>query len=79
MLIGGQWLTTKDFKERRNVQFAYGELSLPLAGRDQNLPLIERLTLSAALRYEHWNGIASVTTPKLGAVYEPVRDTVTGG
>lgn len=73
-LVGGQWVTTRDLKERRKVQFAYGELSLPLIGPDQQLPLVDRLTLSGALRYEHWNGIGTVTTPKFGAVYQPTRD-----
>jgi outer membrane receptor protein involved in Fe transport len=68
---GGQSITTTDFTERRNVRFAYGELSLPFVGPDLGVPLVDRLTLSAALRYEHWNAIASVTTPKLGLVYEP--------
>ncbi len=73
-LTSGQSLTTKDFTERRNVQYAYGELSLPLVRPELNLPLIQRLTLSGALRYEHWNGIAAVTTPKLGMIYQPTRD-----
>jgi iron complex outermembrane receptor protein len=68
---GGQSVTTEDFTERRNVRFAYGELSLPLVGPNLGLPLVESLTLSAAVRYEHWNGIAAVTTPKLGLVYRP--------
>ena len=74
LLSSGQWITTKNFKESRSVQFAYGELSLPLIGPELNFPLINRLTLSGALRYEHWNRIASVTTPKLGLIYEPVAD-----
>lgn len=73
-LTGGQSVTTKDFTERRSVQFAYGELSLPLVRPDLDVPLIDRLTLSGALRYEHWNGIAGVTTPKLGLVYQPAPD-----
>jgi iron complex outermembrane recepter protein len=74
LLAGGQRLTTKDFTERRSVQFAYGELSLPLVRPELGLPLIDRLTLSAALRYEHWNRIAAVTTPKIGAIYQPIPD-----
>jgi outer membrane receptor protein involved in Fe transport len=70
----GQHRTTKNFTERRSVQFAYGELSLPIVGPDLGLPLIERLTLSGALRHEHWNQIASITTPKLGLIYQPVSD-----
>lgn len=71
---GGQSTTTANFTERRNVQFAYGELSLPLVRPELGVPLIDRLTLSAALRYEHWNRIAAVTTPKVGLIYQPVRD-----
>lgn len=73
-LIGAQHFTTKDFTQTRNVQFVYGELSLPLVRPDLDLPLVNRLTLSAALRYEHWNRIASETTPKLGLIYLPNSD-----
>ena len=61
----------RDFTERRHVEFAYGELSLPLAGRETGIPLVEQLILSGALRYERWNGIDAVATPKLGVVYKP--------
>jgi iron complex outermembrane receptor protein len=74
VLSGGQSRTTDNFTERRNVQFAYGELSLPLVRPDLSVPLIDRLTFSTALRYEHWNGIAAVTTPKVGVVYQPFAD-----
>lgn len=68
------FLFSNQWTERRKTQFVYGEISLPLVGPDQRLPLVDRLTLSGALRYEHWNRIASVTTPKLGAIYQPVPD-----
>jgi iron complex outermembrane recepter protein len=74
VISGGQSTTTDDFTEKRYVQFAYGELSLPFVRPDLAVPLLDRLTVSAALRFEHWNRIASVTTPKLGLVYQPVRD-----
>jgi iron complex outermembrane recepter protein len=74
VLSGGQSRTTDNFTQRRKVQFAYGELSLPLVRPDLSVPLIDRLTFSAALRYEHWNGIAAVTTPKVGVVYQPFAD-----
>jgi outer membrane receptor protein involved in Fe transport len=73
-VTGSPAVTVHNFTESRNVQFAYGELSLPLAGPDLHLPLIHRLTVTAALRHEHWNGIASVTTPKIGLIYEPGPD-----
>src|SRR5581483_11621377 len=31
-------------------------------------------TLSAAVRYEHWNNIAAVSTPKVGLIYQPTAD-----
>jgi iron complex outermembrane receptor protein len=71
ILTGGQFLTTREFTERRKVQFAYGELSLPLVRPELDLPLVDRLTLSAALRHERWSGIDSVTTPKVSVVYQP--------
>ncbi len=64
----------RDFTETRGVLFAYGEISLPLIGPDTGVPLVERLSLSGAARYERYDGIAGVTTPKLGLVYQPVRD-----
>ncbi len=72
--IGGGLVPYQIFTERRSVQFAYGELSLPLIGPQQALPLIDRLTLTAALRYERWKGIDKDTTPKLGIIYEPSSD-----
>jgi outer membrane receptor protein involved in Fe transport len=72
--IGGGLVPYQVFTERRTVQFAYGELSLPLVGPEQALPLLNRLTLTAALRYERWKGIDKDTTPKLGLIYEPSND-----
>lgn len=75
-VTSGQSLTVHNFTENRNVQFGYGELSLPLISPDVALPFVNRLTLSGALRYEHWNEIASVTTPRIGLIYEPDRDVI---
>jgi iron complex outermembrane recepter protein len=74
VISGGQSATTDHFTEKRSVQFAYGELSLPLIRPGLGIPLIDRLTLSAALRYEHWNRIAAIKTPKFGLVYQPTPD-----
>jgi outer membrane receptor protein involved in Fe transport len=67
-------VTARDFTESRRVQFAYGELSIPLVAPRQRVPLVERLTLSGALRYERWKGIDTVATPKIGLVYQPHPD-----
>lgn len=54
--------------------YAYGELSLPVVASVQEIPGIDRLNLSAAVRYERYPGIGSVSTPKLGLIYAPVPD-----
>lgn len=65
---------SRSFTEERDSQFAYGELSVPLVGAQNPLPLIARLQFSAAVRYERYEGIDEVATPKLGLVYQPHRD-----
>lgn len=72
--VGSTVRVTRDASERRESLFAYGEVSLPLVGPRNRLPLVEALRLSAALRYEHYAGIDEVATPKLGFVYAPRRD-----
>jgi outer membrane receptor protein involved in Fe transport len=63
---------SRDGTERRSSLFAYGELSVPIVGPENRRPLLEALQISAALRYERYNHIGDVTTPKLGLVYSPV-------
>jgi outer membrane receptor protein involved in Fe transport len=55
----------------QDILYAYGELSLPLTSPELGLPLIRRLDLSGALRYERYRRIAAVVTPKLGVIYSP--------
>lgn len=76
---GGPWSTVENFTERRKTQFAYGEVSLPLASPDLQIPMLTRLTLTGAIRYEHWDQIASVTTPKFGVIYQPHPDVTLRG
>jgi outer membrane receptor protein involved in Fe transport len=54
--------------------YAYGELSLPVVSPEQGIDWINRLNLSAALRFEHYPGVDDVVTPKLGAIFAPVED-----
>lgn len=54
--------------------FAYGELSLPLVSPGQHIALVDRLNVSAALRYERYPGVDAVATPKFGLIYAPSPD-----
>lgn len=60
--------------EAQDSYYAFGELSLPLIGPEQESVLGEALTVSLAARHEHYPGIGSVTTPKVGTVYSPSSD-----
>jgi outer membrane receptor protein involved in Fe transport len=55
----------------QSTDFAYGEVSAPLVSPDQAIPLVHRLSLSGAVRWERYPGIASVTTPRFSVIYAP--------
>lgn len=71
---GGGARSTRDITERRNVLSAYGELSVPLVGDGNRLALLHSLRLTGAVRYERYEGIDEILTPKLGLIYQPVPD-----
>ena len=60
------------FDAGRHSYFAYGEVYLPFVSPQMGLRGIDRLSLSAALRYESYPGMAQLATPRLGLVYAPV-------
>jgi iron complex outermembrane recepter protein len=63
----------------QDSRYIYGELSVPIVSPAQNLALVDRLSLSAALRYEDYPDAGSVVTPKLGLVYAPSPDVALRG
>lgn len=68
--VGADTNVTKD----QGSYYAYGELNLPLVAPGQALRLVDRLSLSGALRYERYPGVDEVITPKLGMIYAPTAD-----
>jgi outer membrane receptor protein involved in Fe transport len=63
-----------DTKNNRASTYGYGELFLPLVEPTLGIAGVERLEVAAAVRYESYNGIGSVATPKIGLIYSPVSD-----
>jgi iron complex outermembrane recepter protein len=55
---------------------AYGELSIPVIS---NMPGVEQLEASAALRYVNYSTFGGNTSYKLGARYSPIRDVTLRG
>ena len=58
----------------RDVASAFGELNVPLVGKANAMPGIERLELSLAGRVEHYDDVGSTANPKIGLVWKPVQD-----
>lgn len=68
---GGVSTVTRRFNSERPVWFGYGEISLPLVGEGNRMPLVERLQIDAAARFEDYPGNAHLLTPKVGIEYRP--------
>jgi outer membrane receptor protein involved in Fe transport len=56
----------------RDVRSAFGELALPIFSNLNRRPGFERLLLSAAARYDHYEGTGSTFDPKLGLLWTPL-------
>lgn len=61
-------------QHNQDSTYAFGELAVPIIGPSQNIPFVERLSASAAVRYERYPGVANVATPKFGLIYAPSDD-----
>lgn len=56
----------------RSIEAVFLELRAPLLGADQQVPLVERLELSAAVRTERYGDFGQTTNPKLGLIWSPI-------
>jgi iron complex outermembrane receptor protein len=58
----------------RHSTAAFGELTVPIFGRDNGGMGYRRLQLSFAGRYEHYSDFGAAATPKLGITWSPVEE-----
>lgn len=65
---------SQNIRASQDAYFAYGEVSLPIVGADQQISGIRTLDLTGALRYEDYPGVDKVLTPKLGLIFAPLAD-----
>ena len=56
----------------RDVRSLYGELQIPLFSSLNGRPGLERLTLTGALRYEHYDDLGGSWDPRVGLLWSPV-------
>lgn len=79
LAAGGGWrsnhlnalIAGRAFAPTRENRYAYGELFVPLASPEQELPFAHRASLTAAMRIENYSDSGSIVVPKLGFVYAP--------
>ena len=66
----GPATTTAYSNVSRNIGAAFAELYVPLVGPEMNLPLVQRLDLSLAGRYEDYSDVGTTKNPKIGLTWE---------
>lgn len=67
------------FDVTRRSRYAYGELYFPFVSSDLNVRGIDRLSVSAAIRYEDYPGLDRLATPRLGLIYAPISELTLRG
>lgn len=58
-----------DISADQDTYFAYAEGILPLVDPSLEIPLVRRLQINGAMRFENYPGIDQVLTPKVGLIY----------
>jgi iron complex outermembrane receptor protein len=70
---GGFPGSSPETERQRHVASVYGELFMPIITEQNALPMVQRLEVSAAGRYDHYSDFGATTNPKLGAIWAPIR------
>lgn len=55
----------------RTLRAAFGEIRVPVFGRENAQPGLRKLDLSLAARYEHYSDFRSTVTPRFWVIYSP--------
>ncbi len=64
---------------KRTVKAAYAELTVPLVGADNALPLVQKLDLSLAERFEDYSDFGSTSDPKVALQWQPAKGLTVRG
>ena len=63
----------------RRIGAAYAEVTVPIFGPDNARPLLQRLDLAFAERFEHYSDFGSTNNPKIGLQWQPVQGLTVRG
>jgi len=77
--VDNQFRATYSGDKTREVTSVFGELFVPLVADGSTVPLLRRLDLSLAARYENYSDFGETTNPKIGLTWEPVQDLTIRG
>lgn len=68
----GSLVKRSSYSPDRTVKAVFGEIYIPLVGSANAFPLVEKLELTAAIRYGHYSDAGNTTNPKIGFNWTPV-------
>ena len=68
-VFGGLFITSD---AKRYTHSLFGELVVPVVGKDMNIPLVESLTFDIQGRYDHYSDFGATTNPKFGLTWEVI-------
>jgi iron complex outermembrane recepter protein len=72
-------IVTAEFGKKRNVKSVYGELIVPLVGKDNATDFVQSFEVNAAVRHDSYSDFGSTTNPKFGMKWEPVSGLILRG
>lgn len=71
--------TTTTYVDNRITRAAFSELQVPIFGKPNAVPLLQRLEVNLAGRYEKLSDAGSSKVPKYGATWQPIRSLLLRG
>jgi iron complex outermembrane recepter protein len=77
--IDGGVVPTHSQEVSRHVTSSYGELMIPIFGRDNSLPFVKELRVDLSGRYDHYSDFGSTKNPKFGLSWTPMNDLTLHG
>jgi iron complex outermembrane receptor protein len=57
----------------RTSEAAFGELYIPIVGKENSIPFVRQLNLDVAGRYDHYSDFGSTTNPKVALQWVPIE------
>ena len=67
--LTGEYQVSRFTKSAREVSSAFAEVFVPLVNESQNVPFMQSLDLSAALRFDDYSDAGNTTNPKIGLTW----------